>query len=72
MFINCFWLLVIDEIYFINKWDKKLKSLYAKVEEVKKRIPCYILLLGVLAIWIKKALLVIFQKAGFLPIFKLI
>lgn len=42
-------LLVVDEIYLVEEWGKNLRPMYAEIEKVRKRIPCYVPLLGLSA-----------------------
>lgn len=48
-FINCLYLFIINEIHLIEEWDKNFQSIYAEIEKVQKRIPCYIFLLYISA-----------------------
>lgn len=49
IFTDRFCLFAVDKIYLVEKWSKQFRSLYAEIEKVQKKIPVYILLMGVLA-----------------------
>lgn len=66
----CF--LAIDKIHLVEQWGNKFWPLYAEIEKVRKRIPCRISLLKVLATLIKRVYSQVFARAGFQTDYKLI
>lgn len=58
-------LLAVDEIHLVDQWDQAFCSLYAKIEKVWKKIPCYIPLLGISTTLTKQAQVCIFDKVEF-------
>lgn len=65
-------LFAVDEIQLIDQWNQVFRPLYAEIEMVWKRIPCYIPLLRVSATLTKQAQVCILDKAGFKPDYRLI
>lgn len=64
-------LLAIDEIHLVEQWGRSFRPLYAEIEKVRKRIPCHIPLLGVSATLTKKTRMIVVDKSGFHPFYKL-
>lgn len=64
-------LLAIDEIYLVDEWGKQFKPLYAEIQKVQKQMFCHVSLLDVSATLTRKTRLVILQKTGFLPNYRL-
>lgn len=60
-------LLAIDEIYLVQEWGKNFRIMYVEIKKVRKRIPCYVLLLGVSATLTKSVRFRVVEKAGFYP-----
>ena len=60
-------LLAVDEIHLVEEWGKNFRPMYAEIEKVQKRIPCYVPLLGVSATLTKSVRTRVVEKAGFLP-----
>lgn len=70
-FANSLSLLAIDEIHLVQEWGTNLRTLYAEIEKIRKRIPTHVLLLGVSATLTKSMRLCILAKAGFRDDYKL-
>ena len=60
-------LLAVDEIHLVEEWGNNFRPMYAEIEKVRKRIPCYVSLLGVSATLTKNVRSQVVEKAGFLP-----
>lgn len=58
-------LLAIDEIHLVEQWVKSFRPLYAEIAKVRKRLPCHVPLLSVLATLTKKTRSLVLEKSGF-------
>lgn len=66
-FTDRFALLAIDEIHLVEQWDNNFRPMYAEIEKICKKIPCYIPLLGVLGTLTKTVQFRVIEKASFFP-----
>lgn len=48
-FTNRLCLLAVDKIHLVEEWNKNFRPIYVEIKKVRKKIPCHISLLGVLA-----------------------
>lgn len=72
IFVNHLCFFIIDEIYFLNKWDESFYLMYAQIKKSWKRISCNILLFKVFVIINKFACFQVITKAKFLSNYYLI
>lgn len=60
-------LLAVDEIHLVEEWGNNFRPMYAEIKKIRKRISCYVPLLGVSATLTKNVRSRVIEKAGFLP-----
>lgn len=66
-FTDCLALLAVDEIHLLKEWGNNFRLIYAEIKKVCKKIPCYILLLDILATLTKNVRSEVIKKNGFFP-----
>lgn len=64
--------LAVDKIHLVEEWDKDFQPMYAEIEKVWKRIPCYVSLLEVSVTLTKSIYIRVIEKAAFLPNYSLL
>ena len=65
-------LLAVDEIHLVEEWGKNFRPMYTEIGKIRKRIPCHVPLVGILATLTKSVRSRVMEKAGFLPNYRLL